>query len=268
MKDRLFVLALTVMCLLSASAENYPYRSDLLWVTVPDHADWNYKTGETAIVEVQLYRYGIPLDGVELTYTLGQDNLTPDANGTVKLKNGRAKVKVGTMKNPGFRDCKFTIEFGGKNYSHHVKVGFSPEKLKPVTKLPEDFNRFWSAELETLKKVPLKYTTKYVPEYSTDKIDCYLVKLDVTSRGQAIYGYLTRPKEKGSYPVVLCPPGAGVKTIKEPMRRKYYAEEGCIRFETEIHGLNPELSADIFKEISNAFNSRENGYLSNGLEIR
>ena len=268
MKNRLLALALTCMCLLSAIAENYPYRHDLLWVTVPDHADWLYKTGERATVEVQLYRYGIPQDGVVLSYTLGQDNLTPDKSGTVTLKNGRATVDMGTMKKPGFRDCNFTVEYNGKKYSHHVKVGFSPEKLQPVTKLPKDFNDFWAAELEALKKVPLKYTIKPVPEYSTDKIDCYLVKLNVTSRGQAIYGYLTRPKAKGSYPVVLCPPGAGVKTIKEPMRRKYYAEEGCIRFETEIHGLNPELSADIFKEISNAFNSRENGYLSNGLETR
>ena len=47
---------------------------------------------------------------------------------------------------------------------------------------------------------------------------------------------------------------------------KYYAEEGCIRFEIEIHGLNPEMSAEEFKEISNAFNGRENGYLNNGLE--
>ena len=71
---------------------------------------------------------------------------------------------------------------------------------------------------------------------------------------------------KGSCPVVLCPPGAGIKTIKEPLRHKYYAEEGCIRFEIEIHGLNPEMSAEEFKEISNAFNGRENGYLNNGLE--
>ena len=46
------------------------------------------------------------------------------------------------------------------------------------------------------------------------------------------------------------------------MRRKYYAEEGCIRLEMEIHGLNPEIDAATFKEISNAFSSRENGYLS------
>ncbi len=34
----------------------------------------------------------------------------------------------------------------------------------------------------------------------------------------------------------------------------------------EIHGLNPEMSEAEFKEISNAFNGRENGYLSNGLD--
>ena len=41
-------------------------------------------------------------------------------------------------------------------------------------------------------------------------------------------GYLFYPKAEGKYPVVLCPPGAGIKTIKGPMRHKYYAEEGCI----------------------------------------
>ncbi|MBP5799571.1 MAG: hypothetical protein J6W43_06635 [Prevotella sp.] len=29
--------------------ENYPYRSDYLWLTVPDHANWLYKTGEKAM---------------------------------------------------------------------------------------------------------------------------------------------------------------------------------------------------------------------------
>ena len=48
--------------------------------------------------------------------------------------------------------------------------------------------------------------------------------------------------QKGACPVVLCPPGAGIKTIKAPLRHKYYAEQGCIRFEMEIHGLNPEMS--------------------------
>jgi len=41
------------------AAENYPYRSDFLWVTSPNHADWLYKTGEKAVIDVQLYKYGV-----------------------------------------------------------------------------------------------------------------------------------------------------------------------------------------------------------------
>ena len=58
MKDKsrkFFLLVLFVMmAACNVCAENYPYRSDFLWVTVPDHTDWLYKTGEKALVEVQL----------------------------------------------------------------------------------------------------------------------------------------------------------------------------------------------------------------------
>ena len=57
MIKNLFVLLFALILPLSfASAENYPYRSDVLWVTVPNHADWIYKTGEKATVEVQFFR--------------------------------------------------------------------------------------------------------------------------------------------------------------------------------------------------------------------
>lgn len=269
MKNRfLSMLIGAVLFVLSAAAENYPYRSDVLWVTVPDHADWLYKTGEKVKIEVQFYKYGIPQDGVEVLYELGGDMMPSDTKGTVKLKNGKAVISMGTMKEPGFRDCRLTAKLGGKTYSHHIKVGFSPEKLQPYTQLPSDFNEFWNKTKAEAAQFPLTYTKEYVEKYSTDKIDCYLIRLQLNKQNQCIYGYLFYPKAEGKYPVVLCLPGAGIKTIKGPMRHKYYAEEGCIRFEIEIHGLNPELDEDTFGEISRAFSSRENGYLVNGLDSR
>lgn len=262
------MLVMAVLLILSATAENYPYRSDVLWVTVPDHADWLYKTGEKANVEVQFYKYGIPQDGLTVSYELGGDMMPSDAGGTVTLKNGKAVIPVGTMKEPGFRDCRLTTKVDGKTYSHHVKVGFSPQKLQPYTKLPSDFDEFWTKTMADAARFPLTYTKKHVEKYSTDKIDCYLIRLQLNKQNQCIYGYLFYPKAEGKYPVVLCPPGAGIKTIKDPMRHKYYAEEGCIRFEIEIHGLHPELDNDTFGEISRAFSSRENGYLVNGLDSR
>lgn len=270
MKRNLLSVLCVVLLSLTAFAENYPYRSDVLWVTVPNHADWLYKIGEEATVEVQFYKYGIPQNGVTVNYELGGDMMPSEIKGTIVLKNGKAVIPMGTMSEPGFRDCRMTATVDGKIYKHHIKVGFSPEKIRPYTQIPADFGDFWNKNKAELAKVPLIYTKELVKEYCTDQMDCYLVKLQVNERGQAIYGYLFYPKhaKEASCPVVLCPPGAGIKTIKEPLRHKYYAEHGCIRFEIEIHGLNPKMPTEDFKDISNAFNGKENGYLNNGLDNR
>ena len=56
----LFVTLSAFLFSQSSFSENYPYRSDYLWLTIPDHADWLYKTGEHAKTEVTLCKYGIP----------------------------------------------------------------------------------------------------------------------------------------------------------------------------------------------------------------
>jgi len=266
---RMMMIALMAVVTLMAGAENYPYRSDYLWVTVPDHADWLYKTGEKANIEIQFYKYGIPRNG-EVTYTVGNDLLGTDTKGSVTLKNGRAKINIGTKKTPGFRDVVLTMKLDGQSYTHHVKVGFSPEKIQPFTQEPKDFNTFWQGNLDELAKIPLTYTKEIAKEYCTDKVDCYLVKIPVSRRKQCVYGYLFYPKnaQPGKHPVVLCPPGAGIKTIKEPLRHKYYAENGFIRLEIEIHGLDPRLPKETFDDISRAFNSDPTGYLENGIDNR
>lgn len=266
---RMMMIALMAVVTLMEGAENYPYRSDYLWVTVPDHADWLYKTGEKANIEIQFYKYGIPRNG-EVTYTVGNDLLGTDTKGSVTLKNGRAKINIGTKKTPGFRDVVLTMKLDGQSYTHHVKVGFSPEKIQPFTQEPKDFNTFWQGNLDELAKIPLTYTKEIAKEYCTDKVDCYLVKIPVSRRKQCVYGYLFYPKnaQPGKHPVVLCPPGAGIKTIKEPLRHKYYAENGFIRLEIEIHGLDPRLPKETFDDISRAFNSDPTGYLENGIDNR
>lgn len=262
-----FILAMNMSGVQNIKAENYPYKSDYLWLTVPDHADWLYQTGENAKVEVSFCKYGIPRDG-ELKYSIGNDMLQPDKHGSVKLKNGRAVINMGTKKTPGFRDMKLSVSLDGKTYEHHIKVGFSVDKIKPYTQEPQDFRSFWQKNVEELKQVPKSYTKELYKDYCTDKIDCYLVKLQIDKMGHSMYGFLFYPKnaQPGKHPVVLCPPGAGIKTIKDPMRNKYYAENGFVRFEVEIHGLDPRISSETFGEISRAFNDRNGGYLANGLE--
>lgn len=270
MKNKLLLtLIVWYFCLVTAGAENYPYRSDVLWVTVPDHADWLYETGEKAVVEVQFYKYGVPRDAV-VEYAIADDMLEADAKGSVKLKDGKAKVSLGTRKTPGFRDLRLTTSVDGKKYSHHIKVGFSADKIRPFTKEPADFMTFWNDNIKEMRAFPLSYTKELAKEFCTQKMDCYLVKMLLNRQLQSVYAYLFIPKgaEAKSCPIVLCPPGAGIKTIKEPLRHRYYGENGFIRMEMEIHGLDPRMPAEKFDELSRAFNGRENGYLFNGMDNR
>lgn len=267
MRKNLLTLLL-VLCAIFSKAENYPYRSDFLWVTNPDHADWLYKTGEKASVEVQLYKYGVAVNG-DVTYEIAPDMLNATSNGTAKMKNGKAVINVGTRKTPGFLDLRLTAVIDGMKTQHHVKVGYSVDRIEPFTKEPKDFTAFWQQTLDEMHMSPLRYTREVVKEYSDEKIDCWLIKLQI-DKEYAMYGYLTMPKNarQGACPAVLCPPGAGIKTIKEPLRHRYYAEAGMIRLEMEIHGLDPRMSDAQFKEISNAFSSKTNGYLVNSIDDR
>lgn len=264
-KNVLICLLMAFLCAFSAKAENYPYRSDYFWVTTPDHANWLYKTGENATVDIQFFKYGIPRDGV-VEYAIGDDMLPADRHGKIALKGGRATLEIGTRKSPGFRDVQLSVKVDGVEYQHHVKVGFSPEKILPWTQEPKDFLSFWEKNISDMRSIPLTYTKERADEYCTDKIDCYLVKLKIDRDNHYLYGYLFYPKgaTERSCPVVLCPPGAGVKTIKEPLRHRYYAENGFIRFETEIHGLDPRLPNKTFDDLSHAFGN----YLTQGIDSR
>lgn len=265
---RLMTAMLAALLCFCAAAANYPDKADYLWVTVPDHADWLYRTGENAKVEIQFYKYGIPRDAV-VEYEIGGDLLPADTSGEIRLKGGRATLDIGTSRTPGFRDLRLRTTVDGKTYSHHIKLGFGVGQIKPCVKEPEDFMEFWQKNIDSAREFPLTYTMEPAEEYCTDKIDCFLVRLMLDSR-QSIYGYLFFPKnaQAGSCPAVLCPPGAGVKTIKLPLRHKYYAENGCIRFEVEIHGLDPRIPAETFSQIAASFDGPVNGYLYNNLQNR
>lgn len=266
MKKRLLLLTLAVLLTLATGAENYPYHSDWLWVTTPSHADWNYQTGEQARVHIQLLHYGMPYEGA-IDYSIGNDMQADEQTGTLTLKDGRATLSVGTLKQPGFRDLRLRLKNGRQTLtSHHVKVGFSPEKIRPVTKEPSDFLDYWQRALEQDRKFKLDYTIEPVETLSTGKSNCYLMKLRLNRQGQTMYGYLFVPKQAKpkSCPVVLCPPGAGVKTIREYTLQPYYADKGCVRLVVEIHGLDPRMPESYFDNVRSAFSD----YLSFGLEDR
>jgi len=258
----LLILLLTAH---AARSQNEPHHSDVAWVTNPNHTNWLYNVNEQAKITIELYLYGVLQKDIEISYSTGPELMKAEKEGKVKLANGKTELTVGTLNKPGFLDCRFRAEINGKTYSHHIKVGFEPEKLKPYTQFPADFTSFWDKAIAEAALCPVKVEKTLAPEYCTDKIDCYLVKIQAYKEGYNVYGYLTVPKKEGKYPVVFSPPGAGIKPM-DPLTHTFYAENGVIRFDMEIHGIRPDLDAKTYKEISRSFGGGDNSYLINGIE--
>jgi len=260
-----FIITFLVTIHFVSFAENYPYRDDVLWLTTPDHSDWLYKTNEKAKVDISIYQYGVLLDTLTVNYSIGLDMMDAEKSGVVKLKNGKASLNIGALSFPGFLDLNLSIDIKGKKYKHHIKVGFDPEKLTAYTKCPTDFDSFWNTNLEEASNCPMKVEKTFVPEYSSEKVNCYLVKIQAYEKNSYVYGYLTMPKKEGKYPIVFSPPGAGIKPMN-PLKDLFYAESGFIRLDMEIHGIRPDLDKKTYKEISTAFGKNNNSYLVNGLD--
>lgn len=257
-------LILALFFLLGANwaiAQNSPARRNYIDIVLtPDHADWNYETGEQATVLLRVLKFGVPME-LDVSYEIGPEMLPAEEKGSVRTTHGAAELKLGTSGQPGFRVAKVTVEYEGNRYSDQVKVGYSPEQIRPTVALPVDFTQFWAGAKAEAARVPMDAKVTLLPEYCTQTVDVYLVDLQNFRPGQRLYGFLCKPKAPGQYPVLMSPPGAGVKRI---LPSTAYAEAGFISLSIEIHGINPLLDVKTYGDISRAMGS----YMMTGMDDR
>ncbi|MGV3588931.1 MAG: acetylxylan esterase [Adhaeribacter sp.] len=249
---RLFYFGLLLLFLnRTAIAQNSPAPLKFIhFVLTPSTSDWNYRVNQPASVDVQVLKFGVPLENVNISYEIGPEMLAPDKQGNLTLKKGTGKIDLGTSKQPGFRQLTVKTEYQGKTYSDQVKVGFSPEKIEPTVTLPADFRQFWDNAKAEAAKVPMDAIITPLPQHSTTTVEVYLVNLQNYKKGLRLYGYLCKPKAPSKYPILFSPPGAGVKSMLPSIA---LAEAGFISFNTEIHGISPQLDNQTYASISNAF---------------
>ena len=232
----LFIGVLTTNCI----AQNSPAPIKLVDVVLSaNHADWNYKLNEDAIIKISILRYGSPVGNVEIEYQYGPEQLALEKKAVLKLINGIGEINIGSMKTPGFRQLKVQTKIDGYVYKNEIKAAYAPFEIQPTVNFPKYFDAFWEKAKAENSKIPMDAVVTHKPELSTTTVDVYLVRLQNYKLNHYLYGYLSKPKDDKKHPVLFNPPGAGVKKIV-PITS--YADQGFISFTTEIHGLSPELS--------------------------
>lgn len=164
-------------------------RGNNITVTVtPDHADWNYRTGETATFTVNVLRSGtLYYNNVSVDYEAGPVMYPNIKKKGVTLKDGTMRLK-GSLSTPGFYRVKVTAHVGGKDYAGLCTAAFSPEKVRPMCTDAKDFDAFWSKALQDARTVGLNPTRRLLPERCTGQDNVYEISFCNGSYASRIYG--------------------------------------------------------------------------------
>lgn len=213
---RLFTILtmIAVACTFAiGSATAAPAEQPVKIIVMPDHADWNYTCGEEPKFKVLVLKDNVPMGDVDIKYLIAEDNMPAHEEKSVTLKNGEAKIKIGTMKVPGFLRCTVYVKDCGYTYRGMATAAFEPEKIQPTVTMPEDFEKFWSEAVAANQKIPMQPTMTLMPELCNGVYNAYHIRFQSHAPGCYMYGVLTVPVKEGKYPAILKVPGAGVKPM-------------------------------------------------------
>ena len=256
------------MWALTAAAQKFqqefgnPRKPFVETVATPSHADSRYAVGQQATLRVVAREGGVPVEGRKVFYRTGPEMFLPETFDSVSFVAGEALLPVGTMEEPGFLACEYWFSTAdGKTCRDLVKLAYSPEQIRTLTPLPQDFEKFWQQAVKDARKVPLEAEYKAIAEATDDKVETHLVRLRV-GKDKWIQGYLSRPRDGGKHPVVLCPPGAGSKKISPS---DYFPRKGCIYMKIEIHDNDQLLPDDEYNRMRQEMSD---GYMRRGMASR
>ncbi|GLC28558.1 acetylxylan esterase [Roseisolibacter agri] len=248
MRPRLLVaLALALPAAARAQVPAPPAGADTsvhLVVTL-DRPDWKYALGDTARFRVSLVRAGRPIPGARVRVDLARERMPAMRRDTVDLSSGAATLR-GALPEPGFLRATASIRLDSVTYTAMATAGFAPERLRPTTPMPADFEAFWRKAVADARRTPLAPVMTRLPERSTPEVDVYHVSFQNQRVGSRLYGMLSVPTKPGRYPAMLVVPGAGVRPYFPSVAT---ARRGVVHLAIGIHGIPVDRDSLLYNEL-------------------
>jgi cephalosporin-C deacetylase len=160
-------------------------------------------------------------------------------NGAAKasLAKNEPAIKTFFDKYPAYTLMVADAATGAMADQHIASLGAAvdPTRLAPSVPRPADFDAFWAAKLQELKKIPIDPVLTPVAT-TVPGVELYLVQLD--SLGSHVHGYLAKPKGKGKFPALVIYQWAGVYAL-DPNTAASRAAEGWLVFNVDSHDKPP-----------------------------
>ena len=234
------------LCLLSLhSSYAQPVELPVKVVVSPDHADWEYKTGEPAVFRIIVMQNSVPVKNARISWQVGPERMKPLQAAVETAADGSVTLKSFTMKEPGFLRCIATTEVQGTTYRGLATASYNALQLQPTVQKPADFDAFWNAGKKELSQLPVDARLTLLPDRGSALTDVYHVSLQGYGRSR-LYGILCLPKKEGKYPALLQVPGAGVRPYSPDLEM---ADRGMIVFTIGIHGIPVNLDPVVYSSL-------------------
>lgn len=244
-----FFILLLALTLLKSGAFAQPEVEFIKVNVVPDHENWQYKTGENVLFDITVIKSGYPVKDVRIKYELRPEQMDNIKEEELYLKNGKMALNGGTMTEPGFLRCWVTAWVDGREYRECGTAGFDVDNIEPTTTMPDDFIEFWDNAKKESAKIPMDIKMTLLPEYCTETVNAWHVSLQNYREDSRIYGMLAMPKKPGKYPAILKVPGAGVRRYEPDIET---AEKGIIIFKIGIHGIPVNMDDEVYYNLKRA----------------
>jgi cephalosporin-C deacetylase len=225
----------------------------------PDQTNGVYQPGDTVRWRVEWKGETNPPPA---RYRLLKGDLTEIGQGDLNFSNRHAELET-RFDAPGslLLKVKWTPEDGKEQRSIGGAVA-APNQITLSAPRPADFDEFWNAKLEALKKVPANPKLESV-DIGMTNVAYEKITLD-NIRGTHIYGQLARPAQGRKFPALLIVQWAGVYPLQKAWVTDR-AADGWLALNIEPHDLPIDQPEAFYKE---QFNGPLKDYWSIGNDDR
>ena len=139
---------------------------------------------------------------------------------------------------------EFSFSAFAENRVATLGAAVAPTRLRPAVPAPADFDSFWAAQLERLRRIPADPVLTPMPT-SQPGVKLFRVRLD--SVGSHVQGYLAVPDRRGKFPALIIYQWAGVYRL-QPEWAADRAAEGWLTLDVDSHDLPPDQGTGVPKE--------------------
>ncbi len=214
---------------------------------VTDHANAVYACGVPATFTVRVVGADQqPVKAGRLTVNLSNFGPQVITNATFDLAQGNPVTCTGKLEQPGILKCVASIKLGTNNCRSVFGVAVRPEKIVAGSERPADFDAFWDAAVKKLDaEVPPDARVERLDKFCTDKVDAFRVSF-ATFDHLRVYGFLSVPKGKGPFGVLVNVPGAG-PGVTGP--NTGMASRGFIHLVMNVHPFEPAANTEGQKKL-------------------